>query len=159
VKQRRKSKKARLSVRCPVCGTGLEPGADCDRCLWKTHFSEKKTRELRRRWPELERQTNKRRRRKSGSGPDQRRKNHQDKRRKNRSRRVKIILKSSRGERIQRPSKCSRCGQPAAVVWKYAKSNIGTVYLCSRCKPWVLDASFGKIDALDHAYQGGRFGG
>ena len=67
----------------------------------------------------------------------------------------KIILKSRRGTRIRGgEQQCSECGYPDKVLWKYAKSNFGMVYLCWSCKAKVFDRSFGKIDATEMAYSG-----
>jgi hypothetical protein len=42
-------------------------------------------------------------------------------------------------------------------LWRYSRSNQGTICLCSRCKRIVLDRSFGPIDAQDVALEGGAF--
>jgi predicted SprT family Zn-dependent metalloprotease len=68
----------------------------------------------------------------------------------------KITLKSRRGTKVNE-KRCSECGVIEKVVWRYAQSNRGPVYICSRCKPKVFDRSFKRIDALDNAVSGGAF--
>jgi DNA-directed RNA polymerase subunit RPC12/RpoP len=68
----------------------------------------------------------------------------------------KIILQSKRGTRVS-GGQCDECNVKEKVLWKFSKSTRGTVYICSRCKPKVLDRSFGTTDALDSAYSGGAF--
>jgi DNA-directed RNA polymerase subunit M/transcription elongation factor TFIIS len=69
---------------------------------------------------------------------------------------TKIVLISKRGIRVK-DGRCDECGMLEKVVWRYAQSNCGTVYICDRCKPKILDSSFGRIDALDTAISGGAF--
>jgi hypothetical protein len=63
-----------------------------------------------------------------------------------------IILESKRGKRIGDSKHCSECHGLFDVVWRYAKSNMGVVYLCSSCKPIVFDRSFGPADAMNRAW-------
>lgn len=68
-----------------------------------------------------------------------------------------IILESKRGTRIDGGG-CDECGsRNEKALWRCARSNQGTVYICSTCKPVVFDRSFDKSDALNTAYLGGTF--
>ena len=60
-----------------------------------------------------------------------------------------LILESKKSTCVTGLRKCDECGVHASALWRYAKSNKGTVYLCSRCQPVVLDRSHGKVDVLD----------
>jgi hypothetical protein len=69
-----------------------------------------------------------------------------------------IKLESKKAaERIDRKAICSNCKTLMRPLWRYSKSNVGEVYLCSLCKPEVFEKSFGSVDALNVAYQGGQF--
>jgi hypothetical protein len=70
-----------------------------------------------------------------------------------------IRLISRRGEKYNSKITCDECGGVTSTAWKYLKTNRGEVYLCSRCKPYVFNRSFGSTDALDHAETGGFFEG
>ena len=65
-----------------------------------------------------------------------------------------IILISKRGMRVQ-GGRCAECGIYDNFMWQYAKSNHGTVCICSNCKARVFDRSFGKarLDLLDLTYK------
>lgn len=67
-----------------------------------------------------------------------------------------IILKSWRGKYVG-SHQCSECKCYSFATWRYRQSNIGEVYLCSECKPYVRDRSFGSIDAGMIALNGGAF--
>lgn len=69
----------------------------------------------------------------------------------------RFILESRRGARVLGPRPCKNCGRNHDVVWFYAKSSDGAVYLCATCKAIVFDRSFGKLDALNLAFSGGAF--
>ena len=62
-----------------------------------------------------------------------------------------VVLISKRGMRIESGGCCSECHGRADVVWRYAKSNRGVVYLCRLCKPIVFDRSFEGVDAMNRA--------
>ncbi len=70
-----------------------------------------------------------------------------------------IELLSKRGTRISERVDCSSCGYPSSPVWRYSKSNYGIVHLCQDCKTHIWDKSFGKVDAMQVAFSGGRFEG
>jgi hypothetical protein len=70
---------------------------------------------------------------------------------------LRIILNSKRGTRIQQKAICDSCHVNSSVIWHYADSNQGAVNICGRCKSTVFNRSFGKIDAMTNALQGGRF--
>lgn len=69
----------------------------------------------------------------------------------------RLYLISHKGMRIESPFSCTECSTFAKPVWRYAESNAGEVYLCSRCKPRVLNRSFDKLDAMNVSMQAGRF--
>ncbi len=69
-----------------------------------------------------------------------------------------ILLTSKRGTRVFEKRLCNNCGAPLDVLWRYAQSNYGTVYICTRCKMEVFERSFGKIDAMNMAVHLGRSG-
>jgi hypothetical protein len=69
----------------------------------------------------------------------------------------KVILVSKRGIRIQQKMLCDSCHVNSSVIWHYADSNRGAVNICGRCKSVVFNRSFGKIDAMTNALQGGSF--
>lgn len=66
-------------------------------------------------------------------------------------------LVSQRGTRIDAPCLCSVCNKTTSPTWHYRQSTKGPVNVCLLCKPALLDRSFGKKDALDHAISGGGF--
>lgn len=66
-------------------------------------------------------------------------------------------LVSQRGTRISAPSLCCVCNKTSSPTWHYRESTKGPVNVCLLCKPALLDRSFGKKDALDHAVLGGGF--
>ena len=68
-----------------------------------------------------------------------------------------IILISKKATRIDEAKMCNKCLAFTKGIWRYAESNIGEVYICSRCKQSVYSRSFGSKDALDIAVQGGLF--
>ena len=71
-----------------------------------------------------------------------------------------VLLVSKRGSKHNITALCDECGHFSHKLWKYARSDRGSVFLCDRCKPYVYERSFGSIDALDHAETGGhRFEG
>lgn len=70
-----------------------------------------------------------------------------------------LTLRSRRGVRRAVPGRCSECGQIVSVTWRYAASSRGPVSLCSRCKPAVLERSFGYLDAMSRSRKVGRFEG
>lgn len=70
-----------------------------------------------------------------------------------------LYLDSKRGMRIDQKTPCSVCGVSTSPVWRYTKSNKGVVFLCSRCKPVTKERTADRIDALDLAFQGGKFDG
>lgn len=71
----------------------------------------------------------------------------------------KLILVSRRGTRVEVWMRCDDCGHHFDLVWRYAESNRGTVHLCGLCKAEAFNRSFGKLDAMWRAWQGGRFDG
>jgi hypothetical protein len=71
--------------------------------------------------------------------------------------RKRVYLESRRGTRVEGPRACTECKQSRAVVWRYARSNLGEVHLCAVCKVRAFERSFGKIDALDMSVSGGAF--
>lgn len=66
-----------------------------------------------------------------------------------------VYLISEKGTRIAVSTRCDECKAKHSPVWRYVKSNLGTVHLCSSCKPEVFDRSFGMKDALDSSSGGG----
>ncbi len=68
-----------------------------------------------------------------------------------------LLLESKKAEWLNEEKICDNCQCVSKPSWKYSKSNKGLIHLCSRCKPIVYSKSFGKIDALDIAQQGGSF--
>ena len=70
---------------------------------------------------------------------------------------AEIILESKKAIRISERGRCSKCLVITKPLWKYSKSNIDEVRLCSLCKQIVYARSFERIDALDVAEQGGLF--
>lgn len=70
-----------------------------------------------------------------------------------------LYLKSKRGLRIEELEQCDECKMGTKPVWRYSESNKGVIFLCSSCKPLVLERSFGKVDALNTAFSGGKFEG
>jgi Translation initiation factor IF-2, N-terminal region len=73
------------------------------------------------------------------------------------NRMTEIILKSKKARKIYENLTCSRCGSWIKPFWRYSRSNFGVVHLCSSCQPLVYRNSFGSVDALDMAHQGGLF--
>lgn len=61
----------------------------------------------------------------------------------------RIILAVRRGTRVSERTCCDECGIEEKPIWRYSKSNLGVVYLCSRCKRIVFDRSFGSLDAMN----------
>ncbi len=72
---------------------------------------------------------------------------------------VNVVLESKKGTRITGTHICEECGTPTQNGFRYGRSNLGSVVLCTRCKPTVFNRSHGNIDALDYALTGGRFEG
>lgn len=70
---------------------------------------------------------------------------------------AELILISQRGIRLDRTARCAFCGVKRRPVWNYAQSSQGPVAVCSKCKPWVFDLSFGYKDALHGALRGGAW--
>lgn len=70
---------------------------------------------------------------------------------------LKIYLKSNNSKMIFGEYVCDQCCVSCENIHVFSKSNIGKVYICSRCKPTLLEVSFGKEDALNHAVRGGKF--
>ena len=64
-------------------------------------------------------------------------------------------LASGKGCRFDR-GVCTRCGLPAAPVWRYKDTHGGKVLLCSRCREGPLKRFRKKIDALSRS-SGGAF--
>ncbi len=66
-----------------------------------------------------------------------------------------VILISKRGLRVEK-GRCAECSISESKLWRYAKSNRGTICLCSNCKAKVFERSFGKspMDLLDRTYRG-----
>ncbi len=69
----------------------------------------------------------------------------------------KIILYSRRGTKMRGMVPCDQCGILGSSYWHYGRSNRGPIVLCESCKRIAFNRSFGKIDAFDHAEQGGLF--
>jgi hypothetical protein len=63
-----------------------------------------------------------------------------------------LLLLSDRSGMVRGGGRCNEGGYSAKVVWRYRQSNRGVVQLCRRCRPKVLDRTFGGIDALDRAW-------
>lgn len=63
----------------------------------------------------------------------------------------RLILISKRGKPLDGGGKCAECGSIAKRLWRYTKSNQGTVHICPKCKPKVFDRSFGTVDAMNVA--------
>lgn len=72
---------------------------------------------------------------------------------------IKLMLISCRGKRIDKMEQCTNCGQVESPVWRYSESNRGVIIVCFRCKPGLLERSFGRKDAMDNAIFGGGFEG
>lgn len=71
-----------------------------------------------------------------------------------------IILTARRGTRHPpRTTPCSACGSTRRTVWRYTRSNHGTVFICARCKPTIFSRSFGSADALGRRLPGNYEGG
>lgn len=68
-----------------------------------------------------------------------------------------LRLISQRGTRIHVPCMCNICNKTTSPTWHYKESTKGSVNVCLLCRPALLDKSFGKLDALDHAVSGGGF--
>lgn len=59
-----------------------------------------------------------------------------------------VLVDSKRGARAEGGDMlCAECNTNYRSLWLYTKSNRGKVYICSRCKPKVLDRSHGHVDA------------
>lgn len=69
-----------------------------------------------------------------------------------------LYLFCRRGSRINESIRCNVCQTVRCPVWRYSDSSRGVVYICSICKPGVLNKSFVKLDAMDYALSGGAFG-
>jgi len=75
----------------------------------------------------------------------------------------RVILESRKGKRIEERKKCARCELYTIPVYRYAKSNLGTVYLCIPCKTKVFEASFGSLTSENEnligpkVWSGGRW--
>lgn len=154
-RKRRANKKK--GPQCPVCGSTLTPASDCSRCLWKRHFSKKKTAEVKRKWIEMRLGRTKRGRRKLAQkalSPPRRDPSRDQRRRSLRY----VFLKTQKSTRLQGDYCCDRCDRKTSVVWEYSRSNLGRVRLCSSCRVFVENKCFERIDALDRAYRGGAFG-
>lgn len=67
----------------------------------------------------------------------------------------KIQLASRRGTRVTGGGLCARCGTQSRLIWRYQKTTRGKIHVCDTCKQKLLDESFGRKDALDHAVSGG----
>ena len=72
-------------------------------------------------------------------------------------RRPAFKLISKRSSKLLDGGTCANCKKSYPLLWRYAESTIGSLNLCTDCKPLLLDFSFGKMDALDHAVTGGGF--
>ena len=59
----------------------------------------------------------------------------------------RILLESKRGTRIDELRKCGECGLPRHPVFRYAKSNVGPVFLCLQCKGEVMEHSLKHVTA------------
>lgn len=70
-----------------------------------------------------------------------------------------IRLENRDGYRYSDPRVCTACGIQAKPTWRFMATNGKDVFVCSRCKPVILERSFGKKDALDYAVSGGMFEG
>ncbi len=57
----------------------------------------------------------------------------------------KIILQSQRGTRIEGAHVCGECGVLERPTFRYARSNVGEVYLCLRCKGGVMEYSLRHV--------------
>jgi hypothetical protein len=75
-------------------------------------------------------------------------------------RKVGIVRVATRfARKILGPTFRDECGGVSLSAWRFSKSDRGPVFICSRCKPFVLDCSFGTTDAPNYAETGGRFEG
>lgn len=50
----------------------------------------------------------------------------------------KIVLVSRQNERYDERTDCTRCKKRFHSVWKFSKTNYGTVYVCTNCKHKLL---------------------
>ena len=69
----------------------------------------------------------------------------------------RIVLISKRGTKVYSDQLCNGCGMISRITWRYAESNQGTVHICGRCKPLILDRSHGSVDAMNSALSGGGY--
>lgn len=58
----------------------------------------------------------------------------------------KVKLISKKGDIIFEKHVCDNCGTVVNRPTKYLKSNFGTIFICSKCKPLVFNRSFGDIE-------------
>lgn len=58
-----------------------------------------------------------------------------------------LRIESKRGTRIMERTRCSACTSTYSFAFRYAKTNAGIVYLCSRCRDTALAQRTGSSDA------------
>jgi hypothetical protein len=68
----------------------------------------------------------------------------------------RLFLISRRGNRVPELHECDECRVRRHVL-RYSRSSIGVAYVCAACKAKVFGRSFGKVDAMSIAVQGGGF--
>jgi hypothetical protein len=66
----------------------------------------------------------------------------------------RLILESRRGTRMPIPMQCDEC-RVLKQVFRYSKSSFGIAFVCIACKSVVFGRSFGSVDAMNLAFQGG----
>ena len=55
-----------------------------------------------------------------------------------------VTIESKRSNRVEFYGPCTFCGVEVVPLWKYKKSNIGSVYLCEKCKNIARDEEKNK---------------
>ena len=60
-----------------------------------------------------------------------------------------LILKSKHSTKAKTSQTCYECRISKKGLWRYSKSNKGTVYLCDICKESVRRRSFGTLKDVD----------
>lgn len=69
-----------------------------------------------------------------------------------------IVIRTSRTTNNSKGGACKTCKKEHYVLFIFRNTNFGTIEICEKCKNWLLEKFFNRLDAHPRAVLAGGFG-